>query len=203
MPPAALAALRPPLAPPGSRFRTSFVVVRLSGRIYLTITQWARPALRDCRLPGSGRPVSWSRRRKLSEAWRAKRRFLRAPRWPRWPPQASGDMTRAAPSHAGRDLVGLELLLQQLGKDFAELCDLRGHDRLAVRLPRVVREVFLMVVLGGIERRRLGDFGHDSARVHLRRIEPLDDVFGDPLLFVVSVENRRIDTGFPRRPPDD
>jgi hypothetical protein len=45
-----------------------------------------------------GHPCHAQRRRKLSEAWRAKRRFLRAQRWPRRPPQASGDVTRVTPS---------------------------------------------------------------------------------------------------------
>src|SRR5438128_8503038 len=43
----------------------------------------------------------------------------------------------------------------------SELCDLRRNDDLAVRLLRIVREVVLVIRLGGIVRREGFDLGHD------------------------------------------
>jgi len=50
---------------------------------------------------------------------------------------------------------------------FAKLGDLGCDDELAVRLPTVALEVLMVIGLGGIEWRGVGNLGHDGLRPQL------------------------------------
>src|SRR5438477_12231146 len=78
-----------------------------------------------------------------------------------------------------RTLFGL---LHPLEEVLAELRDFRLHDECAVGLVGIAAEIFLVVVLGGMERRRRGDLGDDGTVVDLRAVEPGDHFFRRLLL---------------------
>ncbi len=50
---------------------------------------------------------------------------------------------------------------------FAKLGDLGCDDELTVRLPAIALEVLLVIGLGGIEGRGVGNLGHDGLRPQL------------------------------------
>src|SRR3712207_779210 len=73
----------------------------------------------------------------------------------------------------------------------AELRDLGGDHDLAVRLVRVVAEVFLVVVLGPVECVERRHLGHDGISPKVLGLELRDHLLGDGPLLLVVVEDRR------------
>ena len=69
---------------------------------------------------------------------------------------------------------------------FSDLWRVVDHD---VHVVWVQRRVVLVVILGGVERRQLGDFGDDRTLEHARAIELRDVGVRDLLLLVIGEEN--------------
>src|SRR6266516_4883896 len=88
-------------------------------------------------------------------------------------------------------LRGESRRLSPLGKFRPELLQLRRYDELAVRLPRIVLEVLLMVVLGDVESRRGHELGHDGTVKGALLGEFANERLSGHLLRVGMVENRR------------